>query len=182
MKGENMEKIVYSDEFEKIITFFLFECPVEKVSHRGEDFQELGWKGSSRLQMLERLLKGCTEIAEEKWICCHKSEVESKANNIGSFLYIVCNNDKGRIKSIIYAIRNSFAHGSFEVKKIDGCNCYYLENWYKEKLRAKIVIEEKALLDWVKIIKTNPIYLTKKAIKKNAKERKRSKQTNYSDK
>ena len=167
-----MEKIVYSNEFKKIITFFLFECPVEGVSCRGQTFQDIGWKGSSRFQMLERLLKECTSIEENKWICCDKSEVELKVNNINSFLYIVCNTDKGRVQSIIYAIRNSFAHGSFEVKQIDGGCYYYLKNKYKGKLRATIVIEEYALLEWIRIIKTNPIFLTKRAKKEEERRKK----------
>lgn len=168
-----MEPITYTDEFKKIITFFLFECPVKDVSHRGKTFQDIGWGGSSRFRMLKRLLKSCTTIEEEKWISCHKSDVENQLKSVNSFLYIVCNDDKGEVPSIIYAIRNSFAHGSFEVKSIDGDNIYFFENYYKGKLRAKMVIEENALLEWIRIIKTNPVFLTKKAIKKREKERKK---------
>ncbi|MDE6036272.1 MAG: hypothetical protein K2G36_10230 [Ruminococcus sp.] len=173
-----MNKINYTDNFKKIITFYLFECPVEDVSKRGKTFKQIGWKGSSRLRMLERLLKNCTSINEENWIICDKSEVENKLNNVNGLYYIVCSKSKSGIKSIIYAIRNSFAHGSFEVKNIDGYNIYYLENHHKGHLCAKIVIEEDSLLEWIRIIKTNPEYLTKKAKYKKEKEKRiKNKQT-----
>ncbi len=39
---------------------------------------------------------------------------------------------------------------------------YLLENRYRGRLKARMIISEATLLEWIKIIKTNPEYYTKK--------------------
>lgn len=157
-------KIEYTDEFSKIITFYLFECPVENVSKRGRTFADYNWVGSSRFQMLERYMKLCCSINDSGWILCNKSEINTKIELVKRDLpYIVCNDDKGRIKSIIYSIRNALAHGSFSsFVDENGNTMYYFENYYHSTLRAKMLIEERSLIEWIKLVKTNPEHMTKK--------------------
>lgn len=61
-------------------------------------------------------------------------------------------------EGIFYAIRNSFAHGSFEVCKVipDGkkraVTMYKLENINKGKTKAIIQLREKTLLNWIELV------------------------------
>ena len=60
--------------------------------------------------------------------------------------------EKSVIKSLFSAIRNSFAHGSFNVKSYKGTRIYYFSN-YKDYEKARMVLYEETLLLWIKIIK-----------------------------
>ena len=41
---------------QKIVQFFLFECPVNGVSCRGKKFKELGWSGNKSFAKLKKEL------------------------------------------------------------------------------------------------------------------------------
>ena len=59
-KKEYSSTIVFDDNFQRIVQFYLFESPIDGVSHRGKIFKDYGWSGSSRFKMLERLLKSAS--------------------------------------------------------------------------------------------------------------------------
>ena len=163
------QPISYTSNFKKIITYYLFESPIEDTSARGTLLSQYGWKGSSRLTMLLRLMQAVAEIDDSDWIVCSRNEVKTNASRFPSEqIHMVCNNDKGKAKSIIYAVRNAFAHGSFNVKKINNKTVYILENHNKGGLRAEITVTEDTLLNWIKLFKTNPQYLTVKERKGKA--------------
>ena len=50
------------------------------------------------------------------------------------------------------AIRNAFAHGSFNVKSYNRTRIFFFSN-YKEYEKARIVLHEATLLSWIRIIK-----------------------------
>ena len=159
-QDKKWKEFEYTEAFQQLLRFFLFETPVEGTSCRGKTFKEIGWKGSSRFQMLERLLKTASSIDEQNWIYEDVDKIEELAiiqrNDIQ---YMVSSNDRGKVRSVVYAIRNAFAHGSFS--KMDN-GWYLLENRYRGRLKARMIISEATLLEWIKIIKTNPEYYTKK--------------------
>lgn len=161
----NYRKIEYTPEFQRILQFFLFETPVDGVSCRGKTFKEIGWSGSSRFQMLERLLKESTKIESDNWIFTEIDKIQQlnliKRTDVQ---YVVSTHERGKVQSMIYAIRNALAHGSFS--RIDN-ELYLFENNYHGKLKAKILISEVSLLEWIKIIQSKPeFYSKKKAHKK----------------
>lgn len=157
------KKIEYDENFLKIINFYLFECPVEDASHRGKTFKEIGWKNSSNLKMLERLLKEISEIDDENWnIYDSISEVEEKSKNMDLKKQFICSDrSKGKVKTIIYSIRCSLAHGSFETRMRNKERYYYFENEYRGRMRSKIFIKEETLFQWEKIIKAKPEHYKK---------------------
>lgn len=67
------------------------------------------------------------------------------------------NNKNRNVFSILYSIRNSFAHGSFNIKTINNRKVYFLDACKESKTsinrKARIVLYEKTLLDWIKLIK-----------------------------
>ena len=66
--------------------------------------------------------------------------------------------EKTVMQSLFSAIRNAFAHGSFNVKTYNGVKIYYFEN-FNGYLKAEIVLHEETLLAWIPILEAgyNPI-------------------------
>ena len=156
------DNITYSDNFKKIITFYLFECPVENVSARGYEFSDLGWN-NTYLKKFYYMMKDLSNIKENNWILCNINEISQYIANINKKeQYIVCNDGNGKTKSIFYAIRNSFAHGSFEIYNQEHKIYYLLKNVDKGILKAQINVEEDTLIKWMNLFNTNPEYLTTK--------------------
>ena len=164
-KRAQWETIQFTTEFQRILQFFLFETPVAGVSCRGKTFKEIGWSGSSRFRILERLLKETAKIEDDNWIFTEIEKVgQLSLIQKNDTQYMISSHDRGKVQSLIYAIRNALAHGSF-TRGNNGW--YFFENYYQEKLKARIVIAEGTLLEWIKIIKTNPeLFSKKKANKK----------------
>lgn len=167
-KTEYSSGITFDDNFQKIVQFYLFETPIEGASHRGKTFKDIGWTGSSRFQMLERLLKSASGMNDDQWnILESQSEVRKQSKNVvRDRQFIYSDQSKGRIPTFIYSIRNAFAHGSFDILEINGERHYFFENEYRGNLRSRMLLSERILIGWIKIIKTKPEYLTKKARKK----------------
>ena len=161
--------IVFDKAFQKIMGFYLIECPVEGASHRGVLFKDLGWRGASRFRMLERLLKAASGMNDEQWSILEKpSEVRSKSENTPlADQFIFSDQSKGRVPTFIYSIRNALAHGAFDIMNVSDKRYYYFENEYRGNLRSKMLLPEDTLIEWIKIIRTRPEYLTKKAKRKS---------------
>lgn len=72
-------------------------------------------------------------------------------------MLFIHNNKDRNVLSILYSIRNSFAHGSFDIKTINNRKVYFLDAYKESKTsinrKARIVLYEKTLLDWIKLIK-----------------------------
>lgn len=167
-KKKYTSKINVDEKFYKILSFYMIETPIEGTSHRGKTFKELGWYGSSRFQMLERLLKSTANMNDSQWnICDNQSEVRKKSKDVAlDNQFIFSDQSKGRVQTFIYSIRNAFAHGSFDILEVNDKKYYLFENEYKGNYRSKLFLEEETLLKWIKIINTKPEYLTKKARRK----------------
>ena len=167
-RTEYSSRITFDENFQKIVQFYLFETPIEGASHRGKTFKDMGWTGSSRYQMLERLLKSASGMNDDHWnILESQSEVRKQSKDVAQDRqFIYSDQSKGRVPTFIYSIRNAFAHGSFDILEIKGERHYFFENEYRGNLRTRMLLSERTLLEWIKIIKTKPEYLTKKAQKK----------------
>ena len=168
-KDEYSTCITFDENFQKIVQFYLFESPIEGASHRGRTFKDMGWSGSSRFKMLERWLKSTSGMSDSQWnILDSPSDVRKRSRKdvAPNIQYIYSDQSKGRVQTFIYSIRNAFAHGSFDVLKNNDERYYFFENEYRGNLRSRMLLSETTLMEWIKIIKTKPEYLTKKAQKK----------------
>ena len=154
------DDISYTDNFKKIITFYLFECPVENVSARGYEFGDLGWT-NYYLRKFNSMMKDVATIEDKNWRLCNIKDIDDNLKSIDkSKEYIVCNNGNGKTKSIFYAIRNAFAHGSFEINYNNKVIFYHLKNIDNSTLKADIYLKEETLILWISLFNTNPEYLT----------------------
>ena len=150
-------KIIYSANFKKILDFYLFDCLVPKVSNRGYSLEKYNWTNNAKL---EREMKKLSNISKNNWKVVKSSDDFANYTDLLTSENKCClfvNNKNKNVFSILYSIRNSFAHGSFNIKTINRRRVYFLDA-YKENetsinRKARIVLYQKTLLDWIKLIK-----------------------------
>lgn len=69
-------------------------------------------------------------------------------------------------ESFYYCLRNSLAHGAFEIKESKHGKIYLFENRKEGKIKARMRIKEKTMLDLVEISKIKKSVLEKSRKKK----------------
>lgn len=146
---------------QKILKFYLLNCPVPGRSVRGKTFCEYGFVGTSSFSKLKKaLLKASNGNLRNNYNPVKKEDLERKYAEVETIgppnEYCVFLITEGVMESLFVAIRNAFAHGSFNVKTYSGTRIYFLVN-YKKYKKAQIVLQEETLLRWIDIIKAGPI-------------------------
>ena len=159
-----------SKNFQKILQFYLFECPVEtyrhvkkekediserenqinprynyhfyRVSHSGVSFADKGLVGS-KLNSFRAAMK---RVAETNILLLAVNEIP-KIDYGQEYIVIKKNHDHvSDTNGLFYCIRNAFAHGNFEVTESKE---YYFENRDNDKLKGVAKLKEKTLLSWI---------------------------------
>ena len=144
--------------FQKIICFYLFECPARtyrplgknsigapeysfsKVSRKGKTLAERGIEGAK----VNTLRAAMIRVAGEDFVFKAGKELTSPTSEE----YVLIIRSEFKTEGIFYFIRNALAHGEFAVK--DGW--YYFENHNKEKLKGIARIRESTLLRWIDLL------------------------------
>ncbi len=153
--------------FSRIFRFFVIETPVEKCSIRGIPLQYYGWNSK---KITNHLKKQITSLSKN-WKTIPSKE-SSKIESIEQDIQKLCNKNKildevaerkevfihtdmkkNKTMSLFYTIRCAFAHGSFNRGLYFGEYFYFFENKDRGKLRGRIVVKEKTLLQIINIIK-----------------------------
>lgn len=144
--------------FQKILDFYLFSCPIPQKSFRSKTFEQLGWKGKKQFAKLKTLLiSSASNSLKGNYHPCKKEELqgqfEAAANisPIDEYCIFLKSDEKTVIQSLFSAIRNAFAHGSFSVETYTKTKVYFFAN-YHDYLKAEIVLQEKTLLTWIEIL------------------------------
>lgn len=152
-------KRISNSNFQKILMFYLFECPVAGKSQRGKTFEQFGYTGVSSYGALKKeLLNAATPSLSKNYMPSNKNELSANIEKSKKITYpdeycvFLKTYEKSVIKSLFSAIRNSFAHGSFNTKSYKGTRIYYFSN-YKDYEKARLILYEETLLSWIKIIK-----------------------------
>lgn len=152
-------------KFQKILSFYLFECPTPGTSRRAKDFEQLGWSGKASFASLKKnMLANASESLTKNYHPCKKEELESKfklvseVKPVDEFCVFLKHDEKTVMQSLFSAIRNSFAHGSFAIQnfkneKKEKVRVYFFSN-FDGYLKAEIILQEKTLLNWIEIIKS----------------------------
>lgn len=155
----DIPKSISNLNLQRIIQFYLFECPVEGKSQRGKIFKDYGYVGSPSFGKLKKtLLDSGTLSLPKNYYPSKKDKLNENFKKCESIVYpdeycVFLKNDN-EICSLFSAIRNSFAHGSFNVKSYNKKRIYYFSN-FKKYEKARIILHESTLLSWIKIIKNN---------------------------
>lgn len=148
--------------FLKIIDFYLFCCPVEKnnksVSVRGKTFRQRDIqkdKFSSLLKDMKKSLEYCEFLDPQQNVEQYVTNIiKTKNYKNKEFQIVVLHRNKklSQAATIFDGIRNAFAHGAFSVKEVKKEKIYYLENCYKETIKAQFRIKESTLLSWIDLV------------------------------
>ena len=144
--------------FQKILDFYLFRCPTPGKSARAKTFEQLGWKGSHQFaQLKRRLMNAATINLNKNYHPCKKDELGAEYKKIShidstdEYCIFLKYDDKTIMQSLFSAIRNALAHGSFSIKSYKKEHLYTFDNIDGYK-KAEIVLREKTLLEWIKIL------------------------------
>ena len=189
------------DDFDFIIHSLLFNCPsctrkkepkssnnnakqntiYTPVSTRNNSFRERKITGNYLRTVSAQLKK---EFRDKKCFVVIKSDdsvidtmtriENSSSMTDGLFEVIVAKDrsDMSEAEAIYYYIRNSFAHGSFEVVEMSNERIYILESANKGDVKARMRLKESTLKKYCQIAKMKRSDLEKlnrKNVKKNKK-------------
>lgn len=148
-----------SNNFISIIDFYLFNCPVKFkngncVSLRADTFEKLGITGK-KLTVLYNNIKQTMpkdriiKIEAQDDLLDTYKKFENQFNDPNFEIVIFrYNTNLGVTKSLFYTIRNSLAHGSFQIKN----NVYYFEDRNKNNFKSIIRLKENTLLQWIDLV------------------------------
>lgn len=149
---------ISSKNLQKIINFYLLECPVPDRSFRGKTFSELGFNGRTAFGWLKQeMLHAADPSLRENYFPCQREALDATFQFVESvsppheYCVFLQTSEKTIMQSLYSAIRNAFAHGSFNVKQYGKINIYFLVN-FKGYKKAQIVLQEKTLLAWISIL------------------------------
>lgn len=157
LKDELNNKVPINDvNLNRIINFYLIESPVEGRSARGKTFYQQGWRGTKFSTLKKLMLKNSSDLKENYYPSKKEELAENfkKCENLSKeYAVFLKTDDKTVIQSLYGAIRNAIAHGSFDVRKYKGKKVYFFANYHKY-LKAKIVLNEDTLLNWIDVFKS----------------------------
>ena len=191
-------KIPLNDcNFQKIIDFYLFNCPCEtesgsigkgtkkytKVSKRGTTLRAQGWtKGflNTLLAAMKKTVSGHLEyhpFSEGTNIAIESDKIEISAGLFDVYFEMIVfaeRSDMNKTSAIFYYIRNALAHGSFSAVSVGNRKIYYLESSKNSTVKARIRLHEETLLKWIKDVSLSPNVL-RNVLKEDAKNKKKRK-------
>lgn len=157
-RSYNIPRSLSNSNLQKIIQFYLIECPVEGKSFKGKNFQEYGYCGSPAFSKLKKkLLDVATKSLKSNYYPCKKEELLGCFEKCETICYpdeycvFLKSDEKSVVRSMFSAIRNALAHGSFNVKSYSKTRIYFFSN-QKEYEKARIILHETTLLSWISII------------------------------
>lgn len=179
--------------FQKIVDFYLFNCPCEiekgtkkngtktytKVSKRASTLRMQRWTGgclNTLLAAMKQTSSKCLEYHSfegEKNIINETANIEkstSMSDEHFEMIVFVKRSDMNMTSSIFYYIRNALAHGSFSVISDKTRKIYYLESAKNGVVKARIRLREETLLKWIKDFALSPSIL-RSELKKNRQSR-----------
>lgn len=154
IKNNNIELL--DSNFQKIINFYLLKTPAENLSARSKSVESYGWNNTYNLKKKIGLTskQSCFTFADtlnEMEDALTDSNLRKRFwenYNERACLYL----QKNQLNSLFYHIRNSLAHGRFDIAKRKEDNIYIMEDVNKKCISARMVIKESTLLNWIEII------------------------------
>lgn len=158
-QGFDIPDALSNPSLRKIVNFYLFNTPVPGVSARGKKFADYGFHGAKAFANLKTsMLKSASPSLKGNYIPCRKEELEENFKLMESvsppdeYCVFLKRDERTVMCSLFSAIRNAFAHGSFNVKSYNGVRIYFFLNYNGYK-KAQIVLRETTLLAWIGLIR-----------------------------
>ena len=168
------DEIELSDDFIKIIKFFVWSTPCNKTSSSEKKMSTHGWNSNVwKDGKLKDYLITSAELQQNVNYAIARrlddmSRLESNIHINGTFQkrrdsnrVIMYNSGKENdILQLFYYIRCALAHGRFQIYNDDNVITYVMEAAVKHRsdyiLKARMILNEKTLVDWVDTIISGP--------------------------
>lgn len=154
-------KLTGDEKLQKIVQFYLWETPVSGVSEKGSSLSHLGWKGAEFHTLHKIMRERAGFPVPEMWVECSRKELQDKLSEFGflrsvptgrEFAFYARKSECSKTESLLYFIRNAFAHGGFRCIEFENERYFVLENRYKGQLRGRAVLKESTLLVWKELL------------------------------
>ena len=147
-----------------IFQFFVINTPIKSLSNKSISVEEYGWKTPWKKGNLKDALKGVSKIPDLLYSANNYKNMEDaliKANLFKNYknskVEKICiyDNKRNQTLSVFYHLRNGLAHGRYSIYGAKNITNSYilLEDYYQERLSARIVLKISTLKNWIRIIK-----------------------------
>lgn len=157
----NPKHEIKDPHYGEILNFYLWKCPAENTAFGSKTFKELGWEGGYQFKALKKTILN-PSLVPIPFVCVGESEFIENLKFYKQFqsysfeeVSVFIKTGEGEMTSLFRYIRNSFAHGSFMVRKNRSSSdyFYFLESRNpQDKLRARIVLKSSTLFSALKIV------------------------------
>lgn len=172
--------IVLDENFSRIIAFYVINTPCTSLSYSGIAMKNYGWdekkvwkdnKLKNQLFSIAHLEKDKTffvaKQADKMKEQCEKAKLKKQFHSmLNEEKIVIYKNQMNEFMSILYHIRNSFAHGRFTTYTRDNETIFVLESVRKNRgefqVRSRMILKQTTLLKWIDIIQKNEIGEVKK--------------------
>lgn len=164
---KNLSQETFADEnILRIIVFFLFHAPCEGQSAMGRTIEEYNWSNPWKQPYdFEEKLKHMSSNPNLIFMAENYSEMDKKLedanltvnfpSDLATERICVHKYYDRQIKSVFYHLRNSFAHGRFNIVNADGETVLIFEdvrNKTTYEVSARMILKISTLLKWIDII------------------------------
>lgn len=163
-------KILDSDSLKTIYQFYVVHTPCEELSARARTLDYYGW--NEPWKKPSKLNEKLESISTSDKLIYHADKYDNMEdalkqanlleeafhNDISEERVCVYNNKKNLFMSVFYHLRNSLAHGRYNVFETKGDRVFILEDVSskgkdaKVSVSARMVLFESTLLKWIYII------------------------------
>lgn len=171
---ERLDDLIYADaRFHKIICFFVIKSPVVDLSSRACDLTKHGWNSPwNKRYYLNKQLKEKSTNPGLMYSAKTYGDMDRTLEKAGlkddfplDFSYeriAVYNNKNNQFISTFYHIRNSLAHGRFnvQIENESGDWIFIFEDGVKNnktekfKLSARMILKLSTLIGWINLIES----------------------------
>lgn len=160
-KNKDLKELYDNKNFQKILDFYLFNCPVisngKKVSKRAKTFKELSYEKGDYTSFINAMKELCTHnfqyISCDNNISFDSSYKDSKHKFVEDTEFIIIKNNcnMNKTETLFYSIRNALAHGSFDYKKLTNDMIYFFESNSSKsgEIISYMSLTSTTLLKWI---------------------------------
>lgn len=171
-----IKKAISEDkDFKKILTFYLINTPSVFSSCKSIPLEDYGWEQSvfSNDKFIDFLLDavnldhssymsvnhlGKMKMACEKQFLMDEFYKKRDLERIVVFTSKDNKNNNTPVKSLFYHLRNSFAHGRFEIYKNGNKTTFVMEDETPatggHKVSARMILKKSTLIKWMEILQS----------------------------
>lgn len=150
-------------DLQRIVTFFVFHSPCKELSAMSKTLDEYGWKKpwQKPYWLNKQLIQASTNCNllfpantyQDFDIALKKAGMYDKfPDNLEQERIALYDKKKNQFMSVFYHLRNAFAHCRLNMVDVNNECVFVLEDAYKQKITARMILKKSTLIKWIDII------------------------------